>query len=180
MGKYDNIQTVPAAPELGNFIGQCGPKESGRFHYYVIGFGCLILAIASFIAPYTFLPPQKPDHESGLKIITALAVLFFLGLSGLLILLPVFTKPQVVFLFENGLIDRKGDVDRKISLADVTKMRIFEWYEHRFADRELNIRLEIADQKDMLFGSALQGDAEKIIAYLKTKIKDQVFKPFQP
>jgi hypothetical protein len=177
MSNSDEITIAPHAPEFGKLIGQCGPAQRGRAHYLYIGVGCVIMAVLSFIAPYTFLIP-KPGDESAIQIASVVAGCFFACLAGVLVLLPMFEKPQVIFMYEKGIIERKGTSDRKIPLSSISAVKLFEWYEHRYAEQEYRVVVTIRQERELRFSSSLAGNSEIVIEHLTQNVANVDVVPF--
>ena len=173
-----NVNTVPPnVPEFGELIAKCGPKQGGRGHYLVYGIGCLVFSIACFIAPATFLPPKPGDEQMLWGI--AIAAGAFMALIGLfMIVAPTLEKPQIIFMYETGFVNRVGTRDQKVAFSDVQQVRFFEWYEHRFADQEFNVRITLKNKREILFSSSLVGNSDAVMQQLRNNVENTLDIPF--
>jgi hypothetical protein len=162
---------------LGRLIAECGPKKAGQTHYIVCGLAMLVFAGVCFVAPSTFLIP-KPGDEKMIGMVS----LFATALSGLFGIImiggPLVGRSQKILLYEGGLLEQVGSSARHIAIEQIQHLRLQEWYEHRFAPPTFNVRATVTGQKDLLFSSALRGDAETIIAYLAERVASVEQVPF--
>ena len=75
-----------------------------------------------------------------------------------------------IFAFEHGIVERRGSKDRQLAYSTVKEVKLFEWYEHRFAEPATNVVIFPETGKDIRFSSLLSGDTRGVILCLRTNV----------
>ncbi len=166
----------PSDAELGQFIARCGPEKSGAMYNYISAGVYLLLALLCIIAPGRFIELKiDPVLAAKLALIPA-----GIGVAAAILHLwtPLFGAPQTIELYEHGIVERLGKQIRRIELATIERLRLQEWYEHRFAARTFNVKAQVHGQRQLAFNTALRGESERIIEYLASKIPQTEFVEF--
>jgi hypothetical protein len=160
----------------GQFIARCGPEKDGETYNYVSAAVYLAIAVLCIIAPGRFFE-LKIDPALAAKLALVPAGLC-LGAALLYLWSPLFGAPQTIELYENSLVERLGKKVRSIELAAIERLRVREWYEHRFAARTFTVEAQVHGQPQLRFNSALRGEAERIIEYLASCVPQTEFVEF--
>jgi hypothetical protein len=164
-------------PEFGRFIARCGPQQSGLAHYYVYAAALLATGLAGFFAPI-FIATQPGEEALARNI-------FWIGggvcsiLGMVLLWKPLCGQNQVIFLYERGLVERRGTINYQIPLEAIEHLCVKEWHEHRFAPRTYQVRAKVRGQRELAFSSALKGESMRIIEYLTEHVEKTEMVPFQ-
>ena len=160
---------VQHSPEvaLGQFIARCGPEKNGEMYNYISAGVYVLIALVCVVAPGLIDLKIDPTLAAQLSLIPA-----GIGVAAALLHVwtPLFGAPQTIELYEHGIVERLGKKIRHIEWAAIEKLRLQEWYEHRFAAQTFNVKAQIHGQGQLSFSTALRGDAQQIVEYLTSKI----------
>ncbi|MEL6107636.1 MAG: hypothetical protein AAFU85_16480 [Planctomycetota bacterium] len=173
--KYPNVQVAPET-NLGALSAQCGPAAKQKDTPY-FSIGTLVMAVLSFIAPFTFLTP-KPGDETAIITFSMCFGVFFLLLFAVITLVALLEKPAVIFAYEKGVVIRSGDDDRQLGFTDIKEARVNQWFENRFAPEQFNISLVGNDGKTLRICVDSNDDSVTIIDIIKESVESFEYHPF--
>jgi len=164
--------------KLGKLLATCGPGESGMLHYAIIGIGCFLVGIGSFVAPFVMKVNAPAKDEQAFFVMAMIfgGVLTLLGL--LMVILPLFGKASIS-LHAQGIARETRSKRKEYSWNEIANVELYEFFEHRNADRKLNVVVVLKTGKKIYFSSHFHGDAKKVIKGLR-KIFNPSVVPFQP
>ena len=164
--------TRASAAPTGQLLAECGPKKSGQTHYIVIGFLMIVLGCVAMAIPEKIVPPKKPADAGMIRTaglcFGGVITLFGLGMMAG----PLFGPAQRIRLYDDKLVEEKGNRTREIGFDGIASVEIQEWYEHRFAPQTFKVKVKVSGQPDLAFSSALVGNSERIIRFLAEHSSD--------
>lgn len=177
--EFDDIETsyglLPREPGSGVLLGTCGPKKSGNMLSYL--FGGIEIVVGAFC--FGFLEFfAKPGHEEAARVAGYWCGGLLLLKGFALVAMEMLRPPQKLTMYDDRLVEEKGDNERTIPVDEISKMHIQEFFEHRFADQIFNVTLTIRDGEKLKFSTDLGGDAELIVDFLSQVVPDVSYREF--
>ena len=155
---------------LGTWLGSTTPKNLRTRMWMIYGGGLIAIGWGCFAMPV--IRPPQPGEE------TAVWALFgILGGSsivvGLILMLgpfiaAMFTEPQIIHHFEQGIVRQKPSGIVIARWSDITELELREWYDHRHASETTIATFTVRGQPEPI---RLLSDVEGAPPILEAAVK---------
>lgn len=179
MSTLPKVTLPPEAAELGEVRASCDSRESGMIHYIVIGVICVLLGIAAFFVP-EFIEGKTPQDEQGARVMFAVFGVLLIVVGLVMSLAVLLVTPHAIFLMDNGVVWATQKKSKMVPWNKISKVQVFEFYEHRFADPKLNVIIHAGDVGKLRFSTHYAGEPEQVLEGISAEVENVEFKPFQP